>query len=85
MTNEGILGRIAQGEIDGDINRWMSAVEEEEEIFSNEDELAHTHIHTAIHTPTYERMKASLPPQCLENSHGITLHIDISTGSCRRR
>ena len=52
LTNEGILGRIARGEIDGDINRWMSAVEEEE-IFSNEDEFAHTHTHT--HTQTDNR------------------------------
>ena len=33
LTNDGILGRIAQGERDVNINRWVSTVKEE--IFSN--------------------------------------------------
>lgn len=51
LTNEGILGRIAQGKIDIDINRWMSAVKEEE-VFSSEN-IKYTHTHADAHTHAY--------------------------------
>lgn len=47
LTNEATAGGIATGEVDVDINRWISAVKDDE-TFSNND--AHTQKETHLQT-----------------------------------